>query len=138
MILLVLPQLIVHEIDALSPLLPPSLVPSKARDFPVPNDVQTNPPEVSFSASQKAAILKYLDDEGVEVIALVEGTDSSTGGPVQARHSYLVSEMVWDQEYKCCVKQGEDGYAVIDFDKFHLTEPIRESNYAAGLYQSKL
>ena len=52
--------------------------------------------------------------------AIVEGIDATTGGPCQARHSFIPSEIEWDKSFAPCVFEDErDGSAVIDFSVFH-------------------
>ena len=46
--------------------------------------------------------------------------DSATGGSVQAKHSYICSEIEWDKSFEFCVfRDPDDGYTTIDFSRFH-------------------
>ena len=65
-------------------------------------------------------IQQYMIDRKMEIFAIVEGIDSTTGGSCQARHSYIPTEVVWNQSFVPCVFEDErDGSAVIDFSVFH-------------------
>ena len=65
-------------------------------------------------------IQQYMIDRKMEIFAIVEGIDSTTGGSCQARHSYIPTEVAWNQSFVPCVFEDErDGSAVIDFSVFH-------------------
>lgn len=75
---------------------------------------------VSTYEEEKGMIQRYMADRRMEIFAILEGTDSTTGGPCQARHSFLCSEIEWDRTFAPCVSEDEnDGAAVIDFSVFH-------------------
>ena len=64
-----------------------------------------------------------------EIIVLIEGQDSTTGGVVQARHSYKSEDILWNTSFVSCVLQDElDGTPVIDFCLFHETELTSSKN----------
>lgn len=194
MLLLCLPQTIVHEIDVWSPLYPPPVWAS-AKELhrwtplahrPIPADLFPNPSDNSDSnkptpfvtrevdelfgsesfpatkrysgdatspyasqttrssysstsspakpagaaaavdsfAEEKAMLRKYMTDRKIEIIAIVEGTDAASGGSVQARHSYTLEDIEWDQSFERCVFEDAEGGAVIDFGKFHETKAV--------------
>lgn len=58
-----------------------------------------------------------------------------TGGSVQARHSYIVNEMVWDKRFEHCVYIDErDGYTMVDFEMFHsLIDAPLDAAYAGPI-----
>lgn len=60
----------------------------------------------------------------VEVVALVEGIDATTSCTIQARHSYIVDDMLWDYDFAPCVTATSVGSACIDFAKFHEVIPL--------------
>ena len=64
-------------------------------------------------------IQQYMIDRKMEIFAIVEGIDSTTGGSCQARHSFIPSEIEWDKSFAPCVFEDRDGSAVIDFSVFH-------------------
>jgi hypothetical protein len=70
-------------------------------------------------------IQKYMSDRNMEIIAVLEGVDSATGGIVQARHSYLPHEIEWNKTFTNCVSEDKrDGSAVIDLNSFHETVDV--------------
>jgi hypothetical protein len=72
---------------------------------------------------ERNMIKKFFTDRNIEIVALVEGQDSATGGVVQARHSYKLEDILWNTSFIPCVLQDElDGTPVIDFSLFHETE----------------
>jgi len=111
-LLLCLPQVVAHEINRASPLHPRargesdasrviSLI-SLAGLFAPQNsyaDASSSSPSTGCDGSE--AIRAHMRARGVEVVALVEGVDQSTGGAVQARHSYLPEEVVWVSAAPC-------------------------------------
>ncbi|CAM9267867.1 unnamed protein product [Ectocarpus sp. 8 AP-2014] len=75
-----------------------------------------------FAREERKAIDAYIQDRELEVVVILEGTDTSTGSTVQqARHSYCWEDILWDRTFACCVTRGEDGACEVDFSKFHDT-----------------
>lgn len=114
-LLLLLPTLVVHEIDVNSALHPtpgarywPGPLPSR-EDLETPEDVTVEDVQVGMRARH------------VEVLALLEGIDCSTSATMQARHSYTADDIVFSENvfYQPCVAQGEDGECVVQFKNFH-------------------
>lgn len=103
-----LPQAIVHEIDDKSPL----------------NGFESCDEEFDAESRETSRdrIKRHLADSNIEILAIVEGTDSTSGGVVQARHSYLSRDILWNHNFSPCVSKAADGFAVIDFDSFHNVE----------------
>ena len=95
------------------------------------NRVYSHDYEPSWQQEEKEMLQRYLLDRQIEVVAVVEGVDSATGGNVQARHSYIVNEIEWDKRFQHCVYQDpEDFYATVDFDLFHeLTDAPKDAAY---------
>ena len=54
-------------------------------------------------------------------MVLVEGIDPATAYSLQARHSYKVSDIVFQGCFEPCVSRGKDGACVIDFNAFNTT-----------------
>lgn len=55
---------------------------------------------------------------------LVEGIDAVTSATIQVRHSYRADEILFDHSFVNCVDiDPETGGAVVDFLRFHETEP---------------
>ena len=80
-------------------------------------------PERDVEREEREMVMRFIADRSIEIVVLVEGNDSTTGGVVQARHSYTGDDIQWNTSFVQCVLQDEDtGGAVIDFSLFHHTE----------------
>ena len=69
---------------------------------------------------------QHIERSALEVVVILEGIDPLTGCTVQARHSYVGAELLWDHEFVPCVSRGPIGSglrAVVDFDRLHQTRP---------------
>ena len=62
-------------------------------------------------------------DEGLEIIIVLGGVDETFVQPIQSRHSYLASEILWDHSFADVLIELEDGRPAIDYDRFHDTRP---------------
>lgn len=129
-ILMSLPQVIVHRMDQLSPLLPSiintncsSSLSSTANQwydehgYPHrseychynPSDrCNANCADVSAidSYEEQGQITQtkhYFEDRNIEIVILLEGTDELTGAVIQARHSYTYNDIVWNHTFAPCV-----------------------------------
>lgn len=104
-ILMSLPQVLVHRLDSMSPLLPPSPVwfdgHGQAHRFG-----GTEPNEQHSLQS----IEQFLLDREAEIVVVLEGTDELTGAASQTRHSYSVRDLTWDHAFVPCV------YPFLDVD----------------------
>ena len=106
-LLLFLPEVIVHEIDSNSPLYPPK------------DSIKINKGNRNYERD-KDLIFTHMINTQMEILAILEGTDPISGLLVQARHSYICSDIVVDGEFVCCVYEDkEDGFLEVDFNKFH-------------------
>lgn len=86
--------------------------------------------EPRWQFEERQMVQRYLMDRQIEVIAVVEGVDSATGGNVQARHSYIYSEIEWNKTFQYCMfEDPDDGLMTVDFDLFH--ELVEASTDAA-------
>ncbi|CAH0476003.1 unnamed protein product [Peronospora belbahrii] len=139
MLLMVLPQVVVHRIDQWSPLFPPECLPRGGGDaknhasYPDPSQRQVDidngnrdgglPGDLKkFQEPTKTQIMKHLRKSGLEVVVILEGIDSSTSNTMQARNSYTDEDIVWDATFERCVVKTSKGLCV-DFDRFHLLKP---------------
>ena len=87
----------------------------------------------------ESMIKLYMKDRHIEILAIVEGTDATTGGVVQARHSYTLEELKWHAMFEPCVKVDEvDGSAVIDFSVFHQLRKVSSNSTYCGAVSSHL
>mmetsp|Transcript_87382 Transcript_87382/g.242373 ORF Transcript_87382/g.242373 Transcript_87382/m.242373 type:complete len:444 (-) Transcript_87382:198-1529(-) len=115
MLLLALPQLVVHRIDPWSPLCPPQLrgcaggssascylsfpeIPQRACDAEngqrEPGPGTSRPPAPSLEQ-----VAKHLAAAEMEVLCLVEGVEPATSGTLQARCSYTNDDVVYDAPF---------------------------------------
>jgi len=132
-LLLTLPQRVVHRIDAWSPLCPYLTTPEGHHPegsylFPEPLQRQTDRDNgnrergaQSIRSTGWGELQGYWTENSVEVIVLVEGIDAVTSDNFQARHSYTIEDTAWGHTFEQCVGITENGSALIDFDRFHLT-----------------
>lgn len=73
----------------------------------------------------KQHIRNFLKRSDMEIVVFVEATDGSTSGNVQARCSYKLNDIEWDQMFAPCVSHNsDDDFCEIDFLKFHDLIPI--------------
>lgn len=72
------------------------------------------------------AILNFIQRSDFEIVVLIEGTESVTSNKLQARFSYAASDILTNFAFAPCVVEGEDGCALVDFEKFHQLVPLDE------------
>ncbi|KAF0694764.1 Aste57867_14362 [Aphanomyces stellatus] len=153
-LILALPTICVHRLDAWSPLTPPAAPPASAHNaavdflFPEPPqravDVDTGTredryrtrkeplfdrtvdPAASFlTTDEMERLLRYWDETQMEVVVLVEGIDAATSATTQMRHSYKPCDVLFNQQFVNCVFiDHETGAAIIDFNRFDSTVPL--------------
>ncbi|KAF0687391.1 Aste57867_20860 [Aphanomyces stellatus] len=137
-LLMALPQVVVHRIDPWSPLFPRECRPkeydaSTCAAFPDPsqraidhengNRDYTDGAVVPDKPTQEQ-IERHLKQSELEVLVILEGTDSTTGNTMQARFSYATYDIKWNHTFARCVsRHPETKGALIDFDKFHDVRP---------------
>jgi hypothetical protein len=134
-----LPQVVIHRMDASSPLVPPSPVwydedgaaHSYAKPREEPQTSRSSPgPQDDEYITDLAEIEKFLLDREAEVLVLVEGTDEGTGSATQARHSYKAADLAWNHTFVPCVfpyqnrnrrrrQSNLDPVCSVDFMRFH-------------------
>jgi len=82
---------------------------------------------------EKSMVQHYMEDRQVEIIAIVEGSAATSGGQVQARHSFLSSDIEWDKCFTHCMyKDPDDGCVTIDFSLYHELMPCSKDASSAG------
>ncbi|CAM9642852.1 unnamed protein product [Ascophyllum nodosum] len=89
-----------------------------------------------FAREERKAIDAFLQDRELEVVVILEGTDTATGSTVQARYSYCWEDIQWNRTFASCVTQAEDGACLLDFSKFHDTVRAPEDCFDPGFVQS--
>jgi len=141
MLLLTLPQLVMHRVDQWSPLWPkagdsPEEGTTPANSFAFPDILQRaadaengnrdgGPPGSRPPPPELSAVSQRVREGQLEVLCLVEGIDPSTAMTLQARHSYTCDDLVFNAAFQRCVSRGTDGKCEIDFNAFHeLVEQI--------------
>ena len=73
-------------------------------------------------------------EEEVEVVVLVEGTDPLTSNALQAKFSYkLPQDVAWNRAFAPCVgARHHDGGCVVDLGRFHHTRPLSSSSSSSA------
>ena len=79
---------------------------------------------LGFNLVTSQVILDTIRRKDLEIIVLIEGTESVTSCKLQARYSYAADDIVINRMFCPCVTVGEQGNAVVDFVKFHQTVPV--------------
>lgn len=141
MLLMALPQLVVHRIDDWSPLCPeeyrrcrgdgrtparsycwPDILQRAADGENGNRDATAHTNQASASSPEElgpASVIHHIGTNQIEVIVLVEGIDPTTSSTLQARHSYTYDDIVCNASFQRCVQHGSDGACEIDFDAYH-------------------
>jgi len=60
-----------------------------------------------------------------EIVAILEGTDSTTACSIQARYSYTFKDILYDERFVNMVERNEKGKVLVDFTKFDDTVPVK-------------
>lgn len=129
-LLMALPSLVIHEIDAWSPFAQKA---GCCEDFPslARRAVDIGPQglpngEKSRSHPTRQDVESFLSNNWIEVVCLVEGFEPTTSSTIQARHSYANEDLVFDHGFAPCVSRhrSKDSSWVIDFDRFHSLVPM--------------
>jgi hypothetical protein len=136
-ILMSIPQVLVHRLDATSPLVPPRTCwyDSDGDCHISPHAAETENMTLDDAHRDTLAEMDDLEafllDREAEIIVLVEGTDEGTGAATQARHSYKPSDLAWNHTFAPCVtphqtpesqssvRRRQSPMCTIDFAKFH-------------------
>jgi singapore isolate B (sub-type 7) whole genome shotgun sequence assembly, scaffold_4 len=66
----------------------------------------------------EAMIRNWIVDRDLEIIVMIEGTESVTSNSLQARYSYTSDDIEYNMTFRPCVSINEKKQAVIDFNKF--------------------
>lgn len=127
-----LPQVIVHRMDAQSPLVPnsPSWFDADGAEHPSPQFARDEENcEEAPSHDTTEGLGDFLLDRDMEIVVLVQGVDEATGATTQARHSYKTCDLAWDHAFLSCARpvdsQQRNGPAVqVDFSMFHDVAPV--------------
>lgn len=60
----------------------------------------------------------------IEVLVTLTGIDATLNQTINARHSYIHSEIRWNERMVDLLSLSADGKRSLDYHKFHLTEPV--------------
>lgn len=69
--------------------------------------------------SLRRAVEINLATKWLEIIVVLEGDEPITGACVEARNSYSVDDILFDQTFAPCVTQMPEGGAQVDYKFFH-------------------
>eukprot|EP00931_Biecheleriopsis_adriatica_P093203 TRINITY_DN66948_c0_g1_i1.p1 TRINITY_DN66948_c0_g1~~TRINITY_DN66948_c0_g1_i1.p1 ORF type:complete len:380 (-),score=70.96 TRINITY_DN66948_c0_g1_i1:24-1163(-) len=121
MLLLAIPQLVVHRIDACSALFPQCEGQEAfPRALPRASEMERDTGE----AVLREQIEDHLAKTQVEILCVVEGIEASSSMTLQARHSYTADDIVFNASFKQCVAKAPDGTCEVNFDVFHELEAL--------------
>ena len=67
---------------------------------------------------------KHIVGNNLEIMVMIDGTESVTSNTLQARYSYAVDDIEFNAIFRPCVSIDEQKGAVIDFNKFHDLIPL--------------
>ena len=91
--------------------------PVMAMTFSVMHEIDEHSPLWGATAASLAAL-------NAELVVTATGIDETSADPVHARTSYLPDEILWDHRYVDIIGWTDDGRRVIDYRRFHDTEPL--------------
>eukprot|EP00047_Mylnosiga_fluctuans_P008206 m.6459 g.6459 ORF g.6459 m.6459 type:complete len:429 (-) comp2098_c0_seq2:208-1494(-) len=151
-VLLEVPCLVTHRLDAWSPLTPPDNpaasvsntfrypdVLQRAADYDAGNRYVANDelptlqpsncpphrlPGGSVRALTQDEIMKFWIESSVEIVVVLEGIEHISAGSFQKRYSYRPEDIVWNEMFVPLVNIGPDGFCVVDLTKLHDTEQL--------------
>jgi Inward rectifier potassium channel transmembrane domain/Inward rectifier potassium channel C-terminal domain len=113
-ILMNIPQVIVHKIDAQSPLCPPPIwydhngimnQYNRVSEYVDTNAIRDSSAE-RMHDTQK--IQEFVQDRNVEIIFVVEGTDELTGTCTQTKQSYTCTDLKWNSKFTSCIFPNQE------------------------------
>jgi potassium inwardly-rectifying channel subfamily J len=95
--------------------------------------------ETESHQEERRMVQTYMRDRRMEIVAVVEGLDATTGGVVQARHSFVCDDIKWNRSFVPCVhEEDEEGVAVIDFSVFHKLRKVPSDSPFSGVIASAI
>lgn len=81
--------------------------------------------EIDAASPLFGATAASLQDQDAELVVTATGLDETLMQPVHARTSYGPAEIVWGHRLADIIGWTDDGRRVIDYRRFHDTEPLR-------------
>ena len=70
-----------------------------------------------------SATSSALQDADAEIIVLLAGLDETVSQPIHARHVYKPDAILWNHRLRDVLSKDARGAYVIDYARFHDTEP---------------
>jgi inward rectifier potassium channel len=67
---------------------------------------------------------EVLEGQQAEILVTFTGFDATLAQTIHARYSYVADEILFDRRFADIIQVFPDGTRRIDFNKFHLTEPL--------------
>jgi len=65
-----------------------------------------------------------LEKQGVEIIVSLTGLDETVSQTIHARHSFIASEILWNQRFHDIIFVTPTGQRGVDYRNFHKVEPF--------------
>jgi len=102
---------------------------SRIQHTAMPKATESSP--TSGYSSWRSRVQEFMGRDWFEVVILLEGQETTTAATVQARHSYIEEEIVWDHMFTpiFAIDPSKEG-AVIDFTRIHDLEPAPPQTHA--------
>ncbi|MBI3513612.1 MAG: ATP-sensitive inward rectifier potassium channel 10 [Proteobacteria bacterium] len=92
-----------------------------ALTWTVMHPIDTESPLHGLTAADMAG------DDALELVVVLTGVDETFAQPIQARHSYVADEILWDHHFVDIVVELDDGRPAIDYSRFHDIHPSGET-----------
>ena len=90
------------------------------------NEIMEDPGPIEERVITAQMILDHIRRNDLEIVVLVEGTESVTSNKLQARFSYAADDIIANFAFSPCVRDDGNGGALIDFEKFQQVVPLDE------------
>lgn len=83
----------------------------------------------------ESMIRDHIEGNDIEVVVMIEGTESVTSNSLQARYSYTFRDIEYNLTFAPCVFISDKKQAVIDFNRFQELVSLDPSqNYHNDLF----
>jgi inward rectifier potassium channel len=66
---------------------------------------------------------QMIQEQQIEIIAMLSGVDETLADRVYARHSYGADDIVWGRKFVDVISRTAQGKRLVDLTRFHDTEP---------------
>lgn len=66
--------------------------------------------------------VESLIDQDIEIVMSFNGVDEIFSQNIYARHSYVLNELRWNENFVDIISVTPEGYRSLDYSKFHLTQ----------------